>query len=111
MPVVVFAFGSRPGLGMSEYDALELARLLELPRSLAGINAAGKIKAEAKRGRERLESSEVRDVELDADELKALAAVLAQEMWPQQQSWFGHLGTEVMHACVRASDATRGLNT
>jgi hypothetical protein len=61
MAAVVFAFGSRPGL--DKQQALELAALLALRRSVAAASAAIKIRTQAERSIDRTETSE--DVELN----------------------------------------------
>jgi hypothetical protein len=94
---VVFAFGSKPG--MPGDDALELARLLELTRSVAGVEAAGKIRQQARRDPDRSEKSQ--DVDLTDDELRALADVLEQEPWPKEQEWYPHLRNEVLKTLRR----------
>ena len=90
MAAVVFAFGSRPGV--PEQDARELARLLELRRSLAGHTAAQKIRGEADRDPDHEPS---RDVELTADELVELSVLLAEEPWPKEQDWYTHVREEL----------------
>jgi hypothetical protein len=87
MAAVVFAFGAKPGI--PEHDALELADLLAGRRVLAANSAAEKIREQARRDPDRGETSE--DIELDEDELELLAAVLEDEPWPKEQSWYDYL--------------------
>ena len=71
MAHVVFALGAGPGL--SQEEALELAKLLARKRSLAAQSASRKIRVEADRDPDRGEMS--KDVELSREELEALEAV------------------------------------
>ena len=67
MAAVVFALPSRPGL--AAHEAEDIANKLAAKPDPAARSAAGKIRAEA-------ETEPGRDIELDQDELRQLAAVL-----------------------------------
>jgi K+/H+ antiporter YhaU regulatory subunit KhtT len=87
---VGFAIGSQPGL--SEQEALELAELLGRRRSLAAQSAARKIRKQAGRDADHEMSQ---NVELDHDELREVAAVLAEPRAPEELPAFLHLREEI----------------
>jgi hypothetical protein len=92
---VRFAFGSKPGI--SAQDARDLADLAAQQRTLAQQSLATKLRAHANVD---VEANE--DLELDRNELDALAVILAEEPWPEVQPWLGHLRDEVMRARAEA---------
>ena len=96
MAAVRFAFGAKPGI--SEQDARDLADLAARQPTLAQQSLATKLRAHAN-----VKTSETsEDLELDRNELDALAAILAEEPWPEVQPWLGHLRDEVMRARAEA---------
>ncbi len=93
-PLASWARGSRPGL--DKHQALEVAALLALRRSVAAASAASKIRAQAERSIDRAETSE--DVELTADELSELISLLH---WPEEMPPFAHLCDEAVASLSR----------
>jgi recombinational DNA repair protein (RecF pathway) len=95
MAGVVFAFGSRPSL--DKHQALEVAALLALRRSVAAASAASKIRAHAERSTDRAEISE-NVVELTTDELSELISLVHR---PEEMPPFAHLCDEAVASLSR----------
>jgi len=84
---VVFAFGLKPGL--TERQAHEVAHALSVRRNNAARSAARKIRDQARVNVDAGETSQ--DVELEAEELAELSAVMTEIAWPDDEPAYAYL--------------------
>jgi hypothetical protein len=98
MSAVAFAIGSGPGL--SQHEAEDLARLLELGRNVAALELAGRIRQQARLDPDQRPAST--DIELDRVDLDQIAQVFVDGPDLLGVPAFDHLNREVLAALGRA---------